>query len=448
MTGEDKRIFDSRGSTQQFLLSKTDTRRLLQLEEKSLADADDELKSAFPGVLAGKDFIEDALRRLDSAEQFSSMVFRLDDANRNNENPGDEAVKSGHICVAEILNEVCEAEKGFWGALEPGLFGSFFPDKNGSESLKIACEIQKRLKKQSGETVSIGVAAYPSDAYEKPDIVDNACKAIEHASFFGPDSAVVFDAVSLNISADKLYEKGKIDEAVEELKKALLLDPANVNVHNSLGVCYSIQGKHELATAEFNAAIAVDPREHMGYYNLGLVNVLAGRRDQALKFFLKANEIKSEVFEVAIQIGKLYLDLSDPQNARPFLEQAIELNPKSGAAHRFVGDCHVAGNRPDEAIPAYKNAIKRNPRDAASMSALGHLYEERGENQEIALMFCRESVKLSPENGLFRYRLGRLHYNHNRYDEALEEFKKAEQFGYDAGEDIQETANRLAKKSA
>jgi tetratricopeptide (TPR) repeat protein len=339
-------------------------------------------------------------------------------------------------------------EKGFWGALESGLLASFFPGKTGPENLKIARRVQKELKERSEQTVTIGVAAYPTLAYDKSEIVDNARKALDHASFFGPDSAVVFDAVSLNISGDKLYEKGEIDEAVEELKKALLLEPVNVNVHNSLGVCYSIQGKYDQAVDEFKAVVSADPKEHMGFYNLGLVYIQTGQREQGLEFLLKANEIKDEVYEVAFQIGKLYLDLGDPQKGLRFLERAASLKPKSGAVHRFLGDCYIAVNRPDAAVSSYKKAIKQNPHDAASMSALGYLYDDRGENPEIALMFCRESVMLSPENGLFHYRLGRLYSNHNRFEEALEEFTKAKQFGYDVGGDIQETRARMAKKSA
>jgi tetratricopeptide (TPR) repeat protein len=446
MTGEDKRIFDSRGSTQQFLFSKTDTRRLRRTEK--IAGADEVLKSAFPNVPVGKPFIDDALQRLDFIEQFAAMVVRLDPVKQDDEKYTHPDANDAQVVVAEILNRVCEMENGFWGALESGFLGSFFPGKTGSENLEIARSVQKRLKEKSEQTVTIGVAAYPTIAYDKSEIVDNARKALDHASFFGPDSVVAFDAVSLNISGDKLYEKGEIDEAVEELKKALLLDPANVNVHNSLGVCYSIQGKYDQAVDEFKVVVATDPKEHMGFYNLGLVYIQTGQCEQGLEFLLKASEIKDDVYEVAFQIGKLYLDLGDPQRGLRSLEQAAALKPKSGAVHRFLGDCYIAVNRPDDAASSYKKAIKQNPHDAASLSALGYLYEDRGENPEIALMFCRESVMLSPENGLFHYRLGRLYSNQNRFEDALVEFTKAKQFGYDAGGDIQKTRARMAKKSA
>jgi tetratricopeptide (TPR) repeat protein len=448
MTGEDKRIFDSRGSTQQFLFSKTDTRRLRRAEKITVAGTDAVLKSAFPNVLVGRPFIDDALQRLDPIEQFAAMVIRLDPVNHDDEKHSHPDANDAQVVVAEILNRVCEMENGFWGAPESGLLASFFPGKTGSEYLKIAHSIQKGLKEKSKQTVTIGIAAYPTLDYDKSKIVDNARKALDHASFFGPGSAVVFDAVSLNISGDKLYEKGEIVEAVEELKKALLLEPANVNVHNSLGVCYSIQGKYDQAMNAFKAVVATDPHEHMGFYNLGLAYIQTGQRRQGLEFLLKANEIKDDVYEIAFQIGKLHLDLGEPQKGLPFLERAAALKPKSGAAHRFLGDCYIAVNRPDAAVSSYKKAIKQNPHDAASMSALGYLYEDRGQNPEIALMFCRESVMLSPENGLFHYRLGRLYSNHNRFDDALAEFTKAKRFGYDAGGDIQETRARMAKKSA
>jgi Flp pilus assembly protein TadD len=38
-----------------------------------------------------------------------------------------------------------------------------------------------------------------------------------------------------------------VDNAIAEFEKALLIDPQNVNVSNSLGVCYSSKGEHQKA---------------------------------------------------------------------------------------------------------------------------------------------------------------------------------------------------------
>ena len=152
----------------------------------------------------------------------------------------------------------------------------------------------------------------------------------------------------------------------------------------------------------------------MPWYNLGFTHMLAGNRTKALDLFLKANTINQDVFEVVFQTGRLLVEMEQPESGKKYLEHATRLDPGSGAAYRYLGECYTSIGRPEEAIVAYKTAIKQNPSDAASLSAMGCLFDTQGENPEISLMFCQESVKLSPENGLFRYRLGQLYFKQNR----------------------------------
>jgi tetratricopeptide (TPR) repeat protein len=81
-------------------------------------------------------------------------------------------------------------------------------------------------------------------------------------------------------------------------------------------------------------------------------------------------------------------------------------------------------------------------------SQLIKLFDEREENPEIALMFCQESVRLSPENGLFRYRLGQLYLKENRLTDALKEFKKAEFLGQDAAAVIKQIQKQMLAKAS
>jgi cytochrome c-type biogenesis protein CcmH/NrfG len=94
-----------------------------------------------------------------------------------------------------------------------------------------------------------------------------------------------------------------------------------------------------------------------------------------------------------------------------------------------MGDYHLARNTLDEAVIAYKTAIKLNPNEAAALSALGAVYDMRGENTEIATLYCEKSIQLSPEEGLFYLRLGRLYMKQDRVDEAGRAFKAAADLG-------------------
>jgi tetratricopeptide (TPR) repeat protein len=438
MTAGKTSLLPSRGSARPFLFSKTDTGRLKEVDRHESDDADRVLQLTYPDILWDAHFLDQALQQLESAGRFAAMAIRLDPALPGDENSAGPEPVGRPAEVFAILASLCREENGMWGAFKSGQLSGFFPDKTGTQALAMARDVQRRLKDNTRQTITVGVAAYPTLAYQKSEILDNARKALEHATFLGPDSAVIFDSVSLNISGDQLYEQGQIQEAIAEFKKALELDPSNFNVHNSLGVCYGLQGDYPKAIKEFESALSLETEEYMALYNLGLVHVLTEQPERALELFLAADKINGAAYEVAFQTGKLYLDLGESAKGRPFLERAAALEPKSGAVYRFLGDCYAADNSPQEAISAYRKAIKLNPQDAASMSSLGCLFDVQGENPEITLMFCRESVGLAPDNGLFRYRLGRLYSNQSRFEDALKEFKMAVKLGYDASADIKE----------
>jgi tetratricopeptide (TPR) repeat protein len=316
-----------------------------------------------------------------------------------------------------------------WGVLESGLLAAFFPDSDAGDGLKIAERLQQQFSTHCPRTLTAGVADFPLLNYARGDILGNALKAIDHAAFFGPGSRVAFDAVSLNVSADRYYARGDHSGAVRELTMALALDPGNVNVHNSLGVCYGESGHLEKAQAEFEAAVRLDAREAMAVFNLGQVAWQRGERNQALERFRSAQRLDPQRFEVPLAIGRLHLEGAAPELARDFLEQACALNDQSALAQRVLGECYERLGMKELAVSAYRRAVRLRPNDAESLSALGALYDSLGENREIALLFCRQSVAIAPDNGLCQLRLGRVLAGQGCLDEALQALRQAEALG-------------------
>jgi len=427
------KLFHNRSSSKEFLLYKTDatpkkdTAQVLSSFETNI------ILKAFPDILAGKTFIEKALDRFETSEKFESMVIKIDRLNHEGSETADNDQIDIWLDVAKVIDTICSRENGMWGQLDQGMLGCFFFPTNQTPPLEFARKIKKILAESTDETVSIGIASYPTLSFTRSQIIENAGKALDHAEFFGPDSIVPFDAVSLNISGDNLYQNGDIHGAIAEFKTALMLDPSAINVRNSLGVCYGILGDYKKALKEFKATLKLDPDEVMAIYNIGLVNMLTGKNAEALKYFLDADRKKEEdIFEVAFHIGRVYLDMGNSEMAKEFLEKALKLNPQSWSVLHSLGECCTALNMTDEAISAYKKAIRLNPNDAESLSALGCLFDLLGENPEITTIFCQQSIDIAPENGLYRYRLGSLYLKRNQLEDALIQFQKAHDFGYDA----------------
>lgn len=441
MTISPRDMYHSISTEKQFLLSSADAHEKSAAAEKTNGQTTvridrDILIQAFPELKTGSALIAQSMERLDAMDLFAVLVLRPDPTEE------DSAGAAG-LTIGRAIDCLCASETGWWGFIDPDLFVWFLPNKNDREGLDAGEKLRARLAETTVASVSIGISAFPTAAYSRDQILSNAYKALDHAAFFGPDSRIIFDDVSLNISGDHLFQKGDIRGAMAEFETALLLAPANVNVRNSLGVCHSLLGDFELAKVEFQRALALAPEEFMAHYNLGLVHLLTGDKETALGHFLEAHRLDADVYEVALQTGRLYLELNNPEEAFSHLQKALSLQP-SGLAHRLMGDCYLTQSKNEEAFQAYRQAVKQNPNDAAALSALGLLYENKGENPEIGALFCEKSVEIAPHDGKFRHRLGKLYLKQNRLDDALTAFQAAVERGYDSNRYIEEIHNRRA----
>ena len=141
---------------------------------------------------------------------------------------------------------------------------------------------------------------------------------------------------------------------------------------------------------------------------------------------------------MAYQTGKTYLEMGDRKKGKALFQKAITLKPETGLYFRLLGECYAETDMIDDAIAAYKKAIKENPHDALSLSALGSLFDKKGENPEICILFFQQSIDISPENGLFRHKLGRIYLKQDKLQEAMTEFKTAMALGFDASKDVEE----------
>jgi tetratricopeptide (TPR) repeat protein len=434
------RLFSGCDTIQHFLLNRSG-------KAKTTSAAQDPLPSdkalAFPAGMAGGAFIDCALSRLAGVPFFGAMAIKADAVDREGLNEADDQPPSFIFEITPILESMCVPHNGIWGHLETETIGCFLPNVDDSRCLGLAQDIQQKMLQQKKQPVSIGVSVFPTVDYGRRDIMDNARKALAHAAFLGPSSAVLFDAVSLNISGDAYYQRGDVAAAVREFETALKLDDENVNVHNSLGVCHGVRGSLQEALHSFESAIKVDAGHVMAHYNAGYVYALLGRKDKALEHFLRAAAGGKAIFEVPFQIGKLYLEMGDPARGESFLLSALRISPDSGITYFHLGECWKALGKKDQAKSYYETAVKKNPNDAAALSALGALYDEKGENPEISTVFCEKSIEISPENGLFQYRLGCVYANNDQPDKALKAFEKAIRYGYDAAADRKQVKGRL-----
>ncbi|MEO6523163.1 MAG: tetratricopeptide repeat protein [Mucilaginibacter sp.] len=127
----------------------------------------------------------------------------------------------------------------------------------------------------------------------------------------------------------QLYlQTGKIKEVSDKLDKAIVNDPKNKGLYYYSGYIALQQKAYDKALVQFNKALAIDPDYYEANFNIGLCYLNPG-----IDLFNKANTLptnKANPKATQIQydaLSKQAVGMFD--QAKPYLEKAIALDPKS-----------------------------------------------------------------------------------------------------------------------
>ncbi len=86
--------------------------------------------------------------------------------------------------------------------------------------------------------------------------------------------------ISKEMAVDAI-QNGNMDEAIRELKKAIVLKPDYPDLHNYLGIAYGNSGLVDDAVQEFEVALKINPHYAKARLNLALIYYENSRYDEA-----------------------------------------------------------------------------------------------------------------------------------------------------------------------
>jgi len=282
----------------------------------------------------------------------------------------------------------------------------------------------------SGPLPHAGIAVHAKDGEEKlPAVTAKAVKAARHAGFYGPGGIAVFDAVTCNIAGDAHFADGNLPQAIKEYRAGLALEPANVNLLNSLGVALAMLNRHGEATLLFQRALAADMENCMVLTNLGFIAQLRHRQDETIDFFARAlppaaskDEHRQLAQDLRFYLGRLYCRTKRYDEARAILTEWQDFcasDHERRQAWPYLGEALADIGEMRPAMVALSRAIAANPGDHQSMSLLGELIMRLDEGNDIALALCKKSVELAPSSPLNRLRLAEAEYRRGDLPAAL-----------------------------
>lgn len=122
-------------------------------------------------------------------------------------------------------------------------------------------------------------------------------------------------------------ETNQKDKAIDIFSRAIIIDPQHDTSLNSLGYLYAESGENlEQAQQLIQKAIDLDPKNGAYLDSMGWVFYKKGDYAQALQYLKQADSLIKDpvIYE---HLGDVYLKLNEPQEAKKYWKQSLELLP-------------------------------------------------------------------------------------------------------------------------
>jgi len=194
----------------------------------------------------------------------------------------------------------------------------------------------------------------------------------------------------------------------------LALNPDSAEADMIAGEALDEMKDNAGATNMFRAAVKANPKEPNAHFGLG--------------YLLWTQKIYPEA------ATELEAELANDSNH----VQAME----------YLGDTLIQLNQPDQARPYLEKTVKLDPSQPLAHLDLGILLSDAGDNEK-AMRELLEAEKLKPDDVNVHWRLGRLYRTMGKKDEARLEFDKASTLNKAADEELyKKIANAHARPAA
>jgi tetratricopeptide (TPR) repeat protein len=170
--------------------------------------------------------------------------------------------------------------------------------------------------------------------------------------------------------AQESLDKSKLDEAKENLRKALEIYPHYAEALCLRGVLKIDTRDHEGAVADLDEAIQVDPSYAMSYFALGAVYNLTSKFDDALRTLDRGVSLAPTAWQGYFEMAKAHIGKADYAAALKQLDKAQALNRQNYPLISLLkGHALLALKQYPEAMTELEAFLQKAPADPQSEAA-------------------------------------------------------------------------------
>ena len=262
------------------------------------------------------------------------------------------------------------------------------------------CLVKLKKLDQAAAIFEKALAVNPQDAQERrllASIQVMAHKPQDAIATLSPllanDSA---DAETLELASAAYEDAHDTDRAVDALRRAILLDPRNVNLYLDFAAISATHQSFQVGINVVNEGIQLQPKGASLYFARGV----------------------------------LYVQLADYERAQADFETAYSLDPTQSLSTAAQGLAAAQQNDLDRALVSVQEKLVKKPHDPILLYVQADVLAQKGAepgSQELqtAMHSAEEAVALRPSLGPARAVLAKLYLQSEKYSEAATQCRKA-----------------------
>ena len=165
---------------------------------------------------------------------------------------------------------------------------------------------------------------------------------------------------TLNNLAIAQQRQNKIDDAILATKKAIEIDPNNVDAHFMLATCQHQQELYVEALNTCEKIISINPTFADAHCNRGFILNKLHKHEDALVSFDRALAIEPQLSDAHLNRGNALKNLKRYDEALDAFDKALAINPDLDGAWLGRGNVFFDLKSYDQALASYKKALAIN----------------------------------------------------------------------------------------
>lgn len=226
------------------------------------------------------------------------------------------------------------------------------------------------------------------------------------------------DTEGLILRGRSLINEKRYQEGIVELKKAIELDPKNIQTRIDLARAYFAANDRDAAEKVLRQALTANPRATEVIMALGDFLTITGKPEQAERTYKQALDLAPENEAIYVKLSTFYQRYGKWAEAETNLQKLTAVKPHNERSHILLGDFYAWSGQQDKALASFQRAFEMAPNSPVARDKIIAHFLDTGKTGE-AETKVKEILEKNNKDLMGRFFDARIQRAKKKPDEAI-----------------------------